>query len=240
LRRHQQLREDDQGEPVQIEIALGLAYTQAVFAGGGIPVILTPVPEKEVGHLLSCLSGVVLSGGPDIHPSAYGEKEHTLLGDSERELDKFELCLCAHARAAGVPVLGICRGLQIINVAAGGTLHQHLPDVVGTEITHRQGEAARVPTHEVKIEVDTALAEMLDVETLRVNSFHHQAIAELGTGLRAAAYTDDGLIEAIEGEDSEWLFAVQWHAESLISQPRGAALFEALVAAAREHDQLAQ
>jgi putative glutamine amidotransferase len=233
LRRRAQTPRDERGEPAQAEISLGLAYPQALCAAGGIPIILTPVPEADISSLLGRLDGVVFSGGPDLHPSAYAQEPHALLGECERELDMFELRLCAAARVAHIPVLGICRGLQVINVAAGGTLHQHLPDVVGTKIAHRQTESEGLRTHKVEIEAGTGLAEIMGAGSLRVNSFHHQAIDELGQGLRASARAADGIIEAVEGGLDEWVLAVQWHAESLIRQPRDLALFTALVTVAK-------
>ena len=221
LRRPPEIGSLRHSEPAQTDILLGLAYPQAVLAAGGIPVILTPVPETEITELLRRIDGLVLSGGPDLHPSAYGQEPHLLLGPTERELDSFELSLCEAAWAARLPTLGICRGLQVINVVAGGTLHQHLPDRVGERIAHRQTQPDCYPTHTVEIMPGSRTAALIGDARLRVNSFHHQAIDLLGSWLR------------VEGSGEGWLFGVQWHAEGLIGQPRQLALFESLVAAAR-------
>ena len=121
-------------------------------------------------------------------------------------------------------MLGVCRGAQALNVARGGTLHQHLPG-------HRQTEPATATTHTVHVEAGTALAGLVGTDVLRVNSFHHQAVDRLGRGLRAVAYAADGTVEAVEASGNRFLVGVQWHAEGLIAQPRHRALFDALVAA---------
>jgi putative glutamine amidotransferase len=220
-------------EPPQTEVALGLAYPQAIMAAGGLPVILAPVRGAEVSQLLAHLDALVISGGPDLHSGSYGQEPHAQLGPNECEVDSFELALCAAARSARVPTLGICRGLQVINVAAGGTLHQHLPDVVGNRIDHRQVGSGYRPTHAVNIEAESRTAAMLGASDIRVNSFHHQAVDALGDGLRVVARAPDGIVEAIEGRDDEWIFGVQWHAESLTDHSPHRALFAGLIAAAR-------
>jgi putative glutamine amidotransferase len=183
--------------------------------------------------LLRRLQGVCLSGGPDLDPAAYHARAHAELGPIEPELDAFELELARCADAAGLPVLGICRGCQVLNVARGGTLHQHLPDVTDGRIAHRQDEPGRVPTHTVDIAPATRLAAISGVSgTLGVNSFHHQAADRVGRGLRAVAWAPDGTIEAIEDPDAPLYLGVQWHAEGLVERPEHRALFEALVQAA--------
>jgi putative glutamine amidotransferase len=233
LRRKEQVTRRRHGEPPQTEIALGLTYPQAVLEAGGLPVIITPVRGDAVSQLIEHLDGLVISGGPDLHPSAYDQEPHRELGPTEADVDVFELRLCAAARAAGTPILGICRGLQVINVAAGGTLHQHLPDVVGDQISHRGPSSGRHATHTVRLQPGSRAASLIGSRSVRVNSFHHQAVDVLGEGLRATGMAPDGVIEAIEATAGEWLLAVQWHAESLTSRPRQLALFQGLVHAAR-------
>jgi putative glutamine amidotransferase len=233
LRRKEQVKRRRHGEPPQTEIALGLTYPQAVLNAGGLPVILTPFPHAALTQLIDYLDGLVISGGPDLHPSSYGQEPHRELGPTEADVDAFELRLCVAARAAGRPILGICRGLQVINVAAGGTLHQHLPDVVGERISHRQPGAGRDATHAVRVQADSRTASLIGPGSVRVNSFHHQAVDVLGEGLRATATASDGVVEAVEGTSDEWVVGVQWHAESLTGRPRHMALFEGLVDAAR-------
>jgi putative glutamine amidotransferase len=216
LRRH--------GEPPHAEMALGMTYLRAIDAAGGVPVVLPPLGVAEA--LLDRLDAICLSGGPDLDPEAYGTRErHPELGPTEPGLDAFELELARAADARGLPVLGICRGAQALNVAHGGTLHQHLPG-------HRQVEPATATTHTVHVAPGSRLEALVGAAPLRVNSFHHQAVAALGRGLRAAAHAPDGTIEAIEAPGRGFLVGVQWHAEGLLEYPRQRALFEALVAAA--------
>jgi putative glutamine amidotransferase len=213
-----------QGEPPHAEMALGMTYLRAVERAGGMPVVLPPV-IADVEELLSRLDGVCLSGGPDLDPAAYGDPErHVELGPTEPSLDAFELALARAAHAHGVPLLGVCRGAQALNVSRGGTLHQH---VAG----HRQAESGSVCTHDVEVEAGSRLARVLGAGPVEVNSFHHQAVDVLGAGLRVCARSADGTIEAIEG-DGHFVLGVQWHAETLAEDPGQLALFEALVQAA--------
>src|SRR5215213_252718 len=164
LRRH--------GEPPHAEMALGMTYLRAIEAAGGMPVVLPPLGDADA--LLDRLDGICLSGGPDLDPDAYGApRRHVELGPTEPSLDAFELALARAADARGMPLLGICRGAQALNVARGGTLHQH---VAG----HRQTGAAGELTHAVEVAPGSRLAALVGVCELRVNSFHHQAVDRLG------------------------------------------------------------
>ena len=208
-----------QGEPDHPEMALGMTYLQAIERAGAVPVVLPPC-VSDLEALLARLDGVCLSGGPDLDPEAYGARErHAELGPTEPSLDAFELALARAALERGMPLLGICRGSQALNVACGGTLHQHLPG-------HRQSEPGSHTTHEVEVLPDTRLAGLIGPGPYAVNSFHHQAVDELGQGLRIAARAADGTVEAIEGAGG-FALGVQWHAETLAD----ARLFEALVGA---------
>jgi putative glutamine amidotransferase len=222
-----------EGDPPTREMALGMVYVKAVEQAGGLPVVLPPLDHAAVGPLLDRLDGLCLSGGPDLDPDAYGQPPHHLLGVVEPDLDAFELALAQEADARGLPVLGICRGAQALNVARGGTLHQHVADVVGDGIAHRQAEVARIATHLVVVDDATRLSSISGSGELAVNSFHHQAVDRLGRDLVASAQSTDGLVEAIEDPDADALFlGVQWHAEGLTDDPRHRALFAALVDAA--------
>jgi putative glutamine amidotransferase len=223
-----------QGEPSRRELALGERYLDSVRSAGGLPVILTPVHGSAIDPLLERLDAVCLSGGPDLHPSAYGAEAHDELGPTEPELDLFELALARRAARHCLPVLGICRGAQVLNVALGGTLHQHLPDL-STEIEHRQQAQGRQVTHDVTLAPDSRLAKLMGRSELSVNSFHHQAPATLGQGLQVVGKAKDGTIEAIESTANAFVFGVQWHAECLVETPEHFALFEALVQAGAEH-----
>ena len=234
VRRPEDHRLVPQGEPARSELALGESYLQAVRTAGGLPVILTPVRTSSIDLLLDRLDAICLSGGPDLAPAHYGAAEHPELGPTEPELDRFELALARRAMALGLPVLAICRGMQILNVARGGTLHQHLPDL-GEEIDHRQIKPGGNPTHEVELVRGSRLAEVMGSARLTVNSFHHQALDELGRGLRVAGRADDGTVEAVERPGAGFVVGVQWHAELLGERPEQLALFEALVSAATVH-----
>jgi putative glutamine amidotransferase len=212
-----------QSEPPHPEMALGMTYLRTLDAAGAIPVVLPPVGVDGVAELLDRLDGLCLSGGPDLDPAAYGARErHPELGPTEPSLDEFELALARAALERGMPILAVCRGAQALNVACGGTLHQHIAG-------HRQTSPAVEPSHDVTIAPSSRLARLMRTQTLAVNSFHHQAVDRVGTGLRVAARATDGTIEAIEG--AGFVLGVQWHAETL---PAHLPLFEALVAAASD------
>ncbi len=223
LRRH--------GEPPHAEMALGITYVRAVEAAGGIPVVMPPLAPADVPALVARLDGLLLSGGPDLAPEAYGAEPHAELGDTEAGLDAFEYAVVSDALDAGLPILGICRGAQALNVVRGGTLHQHLPDL-GDAVAHRQRDEARRRTHQVKVLRGTRLARVLRTTQLEVNSFHHQAVDRLGEGLRVSARAPDGTVEAIEDPTLPFVLAVQWHAETLVPDSPHRALFDELVAAA--------
>jgi putative glutamine amidotransferase len=218
-----------EGDPPQIEMALGMVYMRAVELAGGLPVVLPPLAAERVAPLVAQLTAVCLSGGPDIAPAGYGAAPHPDLGPTEPRLDAFELAVARAADRLGFPMLGICRGLQALNVARGGTLHQHLPDVTDGTIDHRQTQPGHVATHSVRIAPDSRLAAILGTTETSVNSFHHQAIDRLGNGLRPVAWAPDGTIEAVEGAGERFVLGVQWHAEGLVGRPEHLALFEALV-----------
>jgi putative glutamine amidotransferase len=213
-------------------MALGMTYVRALEVAGAVPVVMPPLSHRDIGRLLSRLDGLVLSGGPDLAPSAYGAEPHRELDSTEPGLDAFEYTVARESLDRGLPILGICRGAQTLNVARGGTLHQHLPDVVGTAIAHRQTVDGRVPTHPVRVLPGSRLSEVLGSTQLSVNSFHHQGVDELGAGLRACAWAPDGVIEAIEDPEQPFVLAVQWHAETLRAVPGQMALFEAFVGVA--------
>jgi putative glutamine amidotransferase len=212
-------------------MALGLTYLKVIEAAGGIPVVMPPLNLEAVDPLLDRLSGICLSGGPDLDPAAYNQRRHPELGPVEPDLDRFELELARRADARGLPMLAVCRGMQALNVARGGTLHQHLPDRPGVTLDHRQSKPGNVVTHSVTIAEGSKLARTMKRRRARVNSFHHQAINRLGSGLQAVAWSPDGVIEAIEAPARPYLLGVQWHVEILPDRPEHFALFTALTAA---------
>jgi putative glutamine amidotransferase len=223
------------GEPPRREMALGLTYLRAIERAGGIPVVIPPLEVEAIPSLLAHLDGVVLSGGPDIHPEAYGEAPHPELGPTRRGLDATELALARQAIATDLPMLAISRGAQALNIARGGTLFQHLPERFGRSIQHRQLAEGPGTTHPVDIARDSALARALGTTELKVNSYHHQATSGLGRGVRAVAWAPDGVVEAIEVPRSAFVIGVQWHAESMVDSPAHASLFRTFVAAAGEN-----
>ena len=232
VRLAEQVEQTPEGDPPRREMALGLTYMKAVEAAGGLPVVIPPLELEAVEPLLDRLSGICLSGGPDLDPEAYQERRHPRLGPVEPELDRFELALARAADVRGLPILAVCRGAQALNVARGGSLHQHLPDRPGTTIAHRQTQSGERTTHSVEIAPGSLLARVMRRTRARVNSFHHQGVRRLGAGLRATAWAPDGVIEGIEAPARPFVLGVQWHAETLTARREHAALFEALVAAA--------
>ena len=206
-------------------------YADAVRRAGGAPVIVPPGDGWEA--VLPLLDGVVVTGGTDIDPRLYGgdwQNPHILPSDAER--DDSELSLLRRLLSENeLPLLCICRGLQALNVAAGGSLHEHIPDIRAEDI-HRD-EAGLWAMQEVHVDGDSLLAQVMGLTRLTTSSGHHQAIKTLGAGLRVTAVADDGIVEAVELAEHPWLIAVQWHPEVTASRdPSQQALFDALAQAA--------
>ena len=221
-----------ESDPLRPEMVLGLTYLEAVQQAGGVPVVVPPLPAEMIGPFLDRVDGLCLSGGPDVHPAAYGAEPHPRLGPTEPRLDAFELALVREADERGLPVLAVCRGAQVVNVARGGALHQHLPDAVGETVHHRQTAAAGEPTHPVTVAPGSRLAAIFGRGRTDVNSFHHQAASRMGDGLVPTAWATDGTVEAFEAPGDRFLVGVQWHAECLVGRRGHDALFAELVAAA--------
>lgn len=222
-----------EGEPSRHEMTLGLAYLRAIDEAGGLPVMMPPLKLHGIEALLEQLSGVCLPGGPDISPKTYGATSHPRLGPVEPAMDGFELAVARLADLRRLPILAIGRGMQVVNVARGGTLHQHIPDIA-TTVKHRQSAAGDSPSHDVEIEAGTRLAEILKSNRLAVNSFHHQGVDQLGERLHAVATAPDATIEGIEDEDRAFLVGVQWNAELLAERDTERSLFGQFVAACNE------
>src|SRR6185295_5544255 len=207
-------------------LALRLSYTQAVQEAGGLAVVLPAHGYvDDTAALLDRVDGLVFSGGPDLDPAAYGQDRHPRLGpDVDRVSDEYELALLRGAAARDLPVLGICRGMQALNVSRGGTLRQHLPDV--TALEHLQGHEPFVPAHPVVVSPGSLLHRLADAAALPVNSFHHQAADVIGAGLEVCAQAPDGTVEALWDPAARFCLGIQWHAELLTHDPRHAALLE--------------
>ncbi len=210
-------------------------YVYSVSEVGGVPVILAPGKAAEHPSYLESFDGLVLSGGSDISPERYGQEPHETLRSPSAERDEFELGLAQRAIASGVPVLAICRGLQVLNVALGGTLIQDLPSRIGEAIVHDDLERPRHQlAHEVSLDPGTRLLRLLGRSRLAVNSFHHQSVDRLGDGLTVTARADDGVVEAVEMRGPDFVLGVQWHPECFWREgPPFLSLFGALVAQAR-------
>jgi putative glutamine amidotransferase len=196
------------------------AYVRAVQAAGLIPVVLPPLDPAHAERVLDAVSGLVLTGGEDVAPWRYGEQPHAALGKVNEARDAWEVAAIDAARARALPTLAICRGIQVLNVALGGTLVQDIPSQCPSGVAHARPDARGLRTHEVLIDGETRLAQMLGEERLTVNSSHHQSVARLARGLRVTARAPDGIVEGAEWEgDDWWAVAVQWHPEELIETP---------------------
>lgn len=190
-------------------------YVDAVQAVGGLPLILAPDDEvaEHPEELLARLDGLILTGGADIDPASYGAAADPHTGATRPERDRFELALAYGAMERGLPLLGICRGGQMVNVACGGTLIQHLPDIVGDD-RHLETPGA-FSEHEVELEPDSLAARAAGAPRIAVRSHHHQAVAEIGEGLRATGHAlPDATVEAIEHTDHDFTLGVLWHPEA--------------------------
>jgi putative glutamine amidotransferase len=195
---------------------VGHTYTDSVLRAGGIPVILPPVANDDVAALVDRLDGMVFTGGGDMDPGRYGEGPHPETRKVNTARDEFELALVHEAKSRRLPVLAICRGLQVVNVALGGTLIQDIPSAVGSTDHGVIGEAVYQAHQPVSINADSGIAKAVGKTQIMVNSIHHQAVKDLAPGFRAVAWANDGVIEGIQHEDDEWpLLAVQWHPEFL-------------------------
>ena len=240
IRIPEHLKQIPKGEPPHREICLGIPYLNSVQQVGGVPLIIAPMDRDTIPIVLDTVDAVCLSGGPDIDRSSYGMPPHEKLGPTELATDSFEIALAREADARGMPILAICRGAQVLNVARGGTQHQHIPDVYGeSALDHRQSELGHHTSHGVEIDAESLLARTLGSTTVDVNSFHHQSVEQLGKGLRITARSEDGIIEGIEALDRDFVIGVQWHAESLTNHEEHEALFRGLAEAAlraRESD----
>ncbi len=208
-------------------VLLPRRYVDAVLRAGGAPVLLPPTPQVTA-HLLGLIDGLLIAGGPDVEPQRYGQtpSPHTQVPSVER--DETEIRLVDQALDDGVPVLGICRGMQLLNVVRGGTLIQHVPAVVHNDV--HAGPPGVVQAHPVTVAAGSRLAQILGrTEVDAVPTYHHQGVDRIGTGLTATAWAPDGLVEAVEDASLPFCLGVQWHPE----EGDDPAVFEALVAAAQ-------
>jgi putative glutamine amidotransferase len=212
------------------------AYVRALIASGLAPLLIPPMDAAALEAVCERLDGLLLSGGEDVDPALYGEERLAACGPSDLERDTMELALTRMALERDLPTLGICRGIQTLNVARGGTLYQDLGTQAPETHPHAMGHIGRSAiTHEVVVERDSRLGEILGVERLGVNSLHHQAVREPGAGARVVALADDGVIEGMELPDYRFVLAVQYHPEELFETDElSRKLFAAFARACRE------
>lgn len=216
------------------------AYVRAIEKSGGTPLLLPYVEDQEaVRHLALLCDGFLFTGGADISPARYGETPKDTCGEFQPYRDDLEFRMFAQIYQTQKPILAICRGAQLVNVALCGTLFQDIPSECPTEISHRQAEPKFSFSHSVRIQKDTPLYALIGKERMRANSFHHQAIKKLGNALAVMATADDGVIEAIYSTENRYLRAYQWHPERLCEQCEdNKLLFEDFIracAAKKEH-----
>lgn len=216
-------------------LTLPRAYTAAVEMAGGAPVVLPLVDDLRLAEIyLGALDGLLLAGGGDVDPARFGEDPLPELGRVDPERDALEIALARRALELDLPVLGICRGIQVLNVAVGGTLYQDLEAQVPHSLQHQQTAPRWYPIHEVRLEPESLLARIYQTESLRVNSFHHQAVRVVGQPFRVAAKSKDAVIEAVESRAHAFAVGVQWHPECMVERyPVQRLLFTAFVKAAR-------
>jgi len=168
---------------------------------------------------MDSVSGLVLTGGEDVDPALYGEKRHEKVRSVNAARDATEAALIEAAKSRGKPVLAICRGIQILNVALGGTLVQDIPSHVDTPIAHDEDSPRDARSHEISVEPGSLIAKAVGTEHLTVNSFHHQSVKRVAAGMRVTARSRDGVIEGLEATDDWWVLAVQWHPEEMTDSP---------------------
>ena len=212
-------------------------YPAALAAAGAIPVVVPlDLPDDTLAALCARLDGLCLAGGVDVAPEEYGELRHPQLGATDTRRDATELKITRWALAADLPVFGICRGNQLLNVAAGGSLYQDIPSDLPAASRHAYNseEVARArPTHDVRVTPDSRLAGVLGCAHVATNSFHHQAVKQVAAGFRAVAWATDGVVEGIEAPAHRFALGVQWHPEEMVvNDVYARRLFEAFVAAA--------
>jgi putative glutamine amidotransferase len=223
----------------QRAVSLNLTYSGVIYHAGGLPVLLPNLPPDAAEETLAGLDGLLLSGGGDLDPALWDEAPHPACAEPDAARDAFELALARTALARDLPLLGICRGVQVLAVATGGDLWQDIPSQRGGDIAHRQMQPRPEPSHDVTLLDGSLLAQILSPDetgahrALRVNSFHHQAPRNPGTLFAIAATSPDGLIEGLCATGARFALGVQWHPEEMAAtDPTQARLFDALVQAA--------
>ena len=220
------------GRSADDRYTLPAEYVDAVRRAGGVPLLITP-GEAHWESVLEVVDGFILTGGGDIDPARYNGRRHETNYGVDQERDALELAVARRLIDSGVPTLGICRGAQVLNVAEGGTLIEHIPEEVGDEVPHRAPPREPVP-HKIQLEPGSRLMQIVEREELEVTSWHHQAPRKVANSFEIVATAADGIVEAIEMPNHPWLIAVQWHPElTAASDPLQQKLFDAIVRVAR-------
>lgn len=202
----------------QVRVRLNEAYVAAIRAAGLTPIVVPPLDPSEIATVVNAVGGIVLSGGEDVDPGEYHATPAAKAGKPHRPRDQCELALVRLARERRLPTLAICRGMQVVNVALGGSLIQDIPSECPNALDHDRADERTARVHDIRAESRSLLAGALGATHLRVNSSHHQALARVADGLRVTARSSDGLIEGAESDDDDWwMLAVQWHPEELVN-----------------------
>lgn len=221
---------------------LNASYLRAIDRAGGLPLLIAPqFGVHTIEALMATARGLVLTGGGDVSPELYGEKPHPASAGVSRERDAMELEALRVALERGLPVLAICRGMQVLNVAMGGSLYQDLPTQCPSPINHAQTNDGTTPrdavTHDATLAEGSRLSTVLGGTVVGVNSMHHQGIREPGDGIVVTAITSDGVIEGVEMPGERWVLGVQWHPEELVdSQEHARRLFDTFMAVCEPHE----
>lgn len=204
------------------QVMLGSPYVAALERMGGTPLLVTPAHDEESIHrLVELADGLVLTGGEDVDPACYGQEPHAKLSTVNRARDRMEMVALERALERGIPVLAICRGVQLLNVALGGTLFQDLPSQRAEGIIHEQDAPINERWHAARVAEGSQLAQIFGATDLFINSFHHQGINLLAERLKPTVWAEDGLVEGVEGKDHPWMIGVQWHPERGEAETRG-------------------
>lgn len=211
-------------------VRLTAAYVTALENAGLVPLVIPPLSsDRAAAAVLDSVAGLVLSGGGDVDPARYGETPHEKIRSIDIARDATETALIGEAQARRTPVLAICRGIQMLNVALGGTLIQDIPSECGTDVLHDEDTARSTRTHDIAIEPGSRIAAAMGADRCSVNSFHHQSVKRVADGLRVTARSPDGVIEGLESTDDWWVMGVQWHPEEMTwsAEPWDRGLFSA-------------
>jgi putative glutamine amidotransferase len=219
------------------KVSVNRAYTDAISAAGLIPLVVPPMTEEGATAILDSVQGLVLTGGEDVDPVRFGAERHPATGPANDLRDRIEIALAKEAAARRMPVLAICRGVQVLNIALGGTLVQDIPSELKTGIEHDAESARNSRVHEVDVDAGSRLAGIVGVKQITTNSFHHQSVDRPARGLCTVAKSSDGVVEAVECSDRAWwAVGVQWHPEELTgtTEDWDRKLFDAFAQAVRQ------